>query len=93
LKVEATLDATVKFFAATVEEDTLVRNAKSFAATLRHIWDERHPQFADVVLFVSSVGICHLMGADAHLATVVCGALVGPKAVVDALRAVFGKDK
>jgi hypothetical protein len=92
-KVEAVLEAARKFFAGSTEEETLEKDVKSFATTLRNIWDKRHLQYADVGLLVSSVGVCHLMGADPNLATVVCGALVGPKAVVDALQAFFSKGK
>jgi hypothetical protein len=90
-RVEANLDVTVRFLAGEAEEEALVKGATSFAATLRDIWEKRNLQFADLGLLISSVGVCHLMGADTNLATVVCGALVGRTAVVDALKAVFGK--
>ena len=93
-KVEAVLDATAEFLADRAAEDALERNAKWFAATMRTIWDKRHLQIADAGFFLSAAGVCHsLIGVDANLAATICGALVGPKVVVDALKAVYGEDK
>ena len=91
-KVEAILDASVRYFTSAAEEDKLVKDAQSFTATLRDIWDKRQLQIADGGLFLTLASVCHLMGTDANLAALICGTLVAPKTVVEALKAYYGKE-
>lgn len=65
-KVEAVLDATVKFLTDRAAEGTLEKNAKWFAATLRNTWEKHHLHYADTGFFLSAAAVCHyLIGVDA----------------------------
>ena len=60
-KVEAVLDATVKFLTDRAAEGTLEKNAKWFAATLRITWEKHHLHYADTGFFLSAAAVCHYL--------------------------------
>jgi hypothetical protein len=74
--------ATLKFLAGTLEEDSAIEAANSFSDTIKV-----SSKFLDMGLFILGATICTMIGSDATIATIVSGALVGGGSVTAALKA------
>ena len=85
---DALLDAALKFAAAETEEEVVVETSVSFTGAINNWWTKRHVEAFDMSLFVGGLGICTLLGAGGPLAAAICGALVGGKQVVEAIKAI-----
>jgi hypothetical protein len=83
------------------EKDT-VRTAKAFRTGIEEYWSKNSMKLIDrglnavqsgvsIGLFLAGVGACTAMGQGSAVTTAICGAIVGGKPVVEALRAIAQK--
>jgi hypothetical protein len=83
--------ATTGFAAGRVSEETAIDASISFLQGIRDWWDKHHVEICNTTfsasVFLSCLGICKLVGADANLAIVVSGVIAKGKLIPDTLRA------
>jgi hypothetical protein len=84
-----------KFINRQTTKSELVKSSNSFTQGVRNWWNNKHEHICEAAssagIFTAAVTVCSLVGSGGPFTTVICGALVGGRPVIEALRAVEQK--
>jgi hypothetical protein len=99
--VESLQADVASYLAGAKAEAEAVRSVRSFADGVEDYWSKNHAKVLEagfnsvqtvfsVSVFLAALAACSAMGAGGTISTAICGALVGGKSVIEAVKAARG---